>query len=244
MSENEDLKSQYATLLSRFAALEAEVSNYRSQSRRPAEDPAKLFREEMVRDPHGTMARYGVPADYVTKRLIAKQMIDAGVPLPDELQGLAGLGTQLSATSALENKLEQLSRQVSSIVDSGAKASARQSFQALSANKAKYPNLAKAIAADPDLFNEALSAHGGTAEEFAAAEEARLARVAKVLGAPVTSTAPVTTDVQSKQDAPATAGNLNSEMPPVSAAPQSHDARRAALKAEILKTYGGGDASV
>ena len=236
---SDDIKKALETALSRIASLETEVSGYRSRKQEPT--LAQLrdeIRKEMVRDPYGAMAGMGVPADYVTKRLVAKQMQEANIPLPDELQGLALLGPQLNATHALESKLEQLSRQVSSIVDTSIKSSARQSIQALSADKAKYPNLAKAAAADPDLINEALEKHGGTAEEFAAAEEARLARVAKLYAPAVSQETTSKTDVQSKQDAPATAANLNGEMPSVNSLSQSLDARRAANKAEIIKKYG------
>lgn len=198
--------------LSRIAALEAQVASART----PAEKPANQFNmdaflQAFVSDPVGTMTRMGAPVDHITKVLVANAMGDSA---PPELKMLAAMGPQVSHAKALDSKVEALSRQLSSFTES-AKKGTRESFKALANDKTKYPHLAKALAADPELINSDWDAHGGSAEELAAKLEGTHARVAKIYAPPAASdeSAETTTD-PSTQVKPAAMGG-NNTVPPL-----------------------------
>jgi len=160
--------------------MEKELATLRSTKPEKQFD-VNAFRNQFTQDPVGSLTKMGMSVDYVTKVLVANAMGDSA---PAELRGLVQMGPVLSAQGALESRLEQLSRQVSSIVETGTKNSIREGFRALTGDKTKYPNLAKAAAADSALFDTELEAHRGTAEEFATQVEARLAKLAASLGVP------------------------------------------------------------
>lgn len=207
-----DIQKALETAMGKIAQLEREVSGYRSQPQpqAPTFDPRAF-----TADPLGAMTRMGIPVDHVTRVLVAHTLGDQA---PPELKVLAAMGPQVSATNALQVELEQLRRQVSELTTSQSKKSAGESFKALAADKAKYPHLASAIAADASLYDEDIQSFGGNVEDFLAKEEKRLARLAPALGvkppAASVANADTTTD-QSKQVTPAVAAALNGEMPPL-----------------------------
>lgn len=200
--------------MSRLASLEAEVSGYRARAKEPEKpsfDPV-AFRSAFVADPVGTMTRMGAPVDHITRVLVANAMGDQA---PPELKVLAAMGPQVSATHALDSKVETLSRQLSALVDSQTKKGARESFQALAADKSKYPHLAKAYAADSSLFDEDVS-RGGNAEEIASALETRLKKVASAYGVTTPTASEVDADPQqdpSTQVKPALASTMSGDPP-------------------------------
>ncbi len=201
---------QNAKLLTRLAAMEQELATLRNAERKPTPqfDPV-AFRTAFVNDPVGVLSKMGAPIDHVTRVLVANAMGDQA---PQELKVLAAMGPQLSAAQALEAKVEALSRQLS---DQGRKGT-RESFQALATDKTKNPHLAKALSADPTLFDEDVASHGGSAEELAAKLETRLGKFSAVYAPPPVSEQNTETTVQSTQDTPAIAGALSGSVPPIS----------------------------
>lgn len=227
-------------LLARMAAMEAELAGFRKQAAKPT-TPA-FDKAAFVRDPLGFMAQHGIPADHVTKVLVANAM---GEQAPPELKVLAAMGPQMSHTLTLNEKLETLSRQFSELVSSKQSEGKRESWKALIADKTKYPHLAKAVSADTSLFDDDLSAFGGTAEELAASIEAKLAKYAAVITPPPASEANADNaekaDAQSTQSTPAplaatTAGGVP-PIPQTPAGPPTPDQQKA-LRDEIVRKYG------
>jgi hypothetical protein len=201
--------------LQRIAALEAEVSGYRRQAKPEPQFNMEAFRQDFIADPVGTMQRLGAPVDHVTRVLVANAM---GEQAPPELKMLAAQGPQVNAARALEARVEALSRQLSDVTAASSKKATRESFQAITADKSKYPHLAKAVSADPSLVEDELGSHGGTAEELAAKLEARLSKVAAIYAPPAASSNAETQD-QSTQVAPATTGGLSGGVPPLTQKP-------------------------
>lgn len=225
-----------AKLMERLASMEKELATFRA--RKPEEksfDP-QAFRSAFVADPLGSMTKMGVPVDYITKVLVAHAMGDQA---PAELRMLAQQGPMVSAQNALESRLEQLSRQVSTIVETGSKKSVQESFKALSADKTKYPHLAKAVQADASLFDGELSGHGGTAEEFATQAEARLSKIAAIYVPPTASEANADKPDQSMQVKPATSASLPGGVPPlpVDKAGVFTNEDHAKLREEVVRKY-------
>jgi len=230
-------------LLARLAAMESELATLRAAPKKQNNgnavndfDPA-AFARQLMADPVGTFQRMGVSTDHVTRVLVANAMGDQA---PPELKVLAAMGPQVSAQHALDSKVEALSRQLSTLVDSQTKGVARESFKALASDKSKYPHLAKAYAADPSLFDEDLA--GGDAAEIAQKLEARLAKTAAAFGVK-TETPPASEanaeaqTTQSTQSRPAL--ETGSTPPPLPQTKpgvftQEEDQR---LKAEILRKY-------
>lgn len=201
--------------LQRIATLEQEVSGYRSRKeepKAPAFNPQE-FARAFTQDPIGTMSRLGIPVEHVNKVLVANAMGDQA---PEHLKAMLHMGPQISNTMALQNQVETLSRQFSDFMTQQTKSGTRESFKTLTAQKEQYPHLAKALAADPTLFDEDLKGHGGSAEDFAKATETRLSKFAKLWGPQTASDENAdTTDDQSQQVTPAVAASLNGEMPPI-----------------------------
>lgn len=167
---SEDLN---AKLLARIAAMESELATFRAKRAEAAPvDHSKELATSLARDPVGTMTRLGIPVDHTTKILVAHALGDAA---PPELKMLAAMGPQVSATNALASDLQAMRQRLEGFE---AKA-ARESAKALASDKSKYPHLAKALAADPSLFEDEL-AKGTSVEDL----EARVARVAKVYSPP------------------------------------------------------------
>lgn len=218
-----------------MAKMETELAAFRSAKPAPTFDT-----QAFIRDPLGTMTRMGIPVDHVTKVLVANAM---GEQAPPELKVLAAMGPQVSATHALDAKLEALSRQFSELTAAQKTQGARDSWKALIADKSKYPHLAKAVSADASLFDDELSAHGGTAEELAATIEAKLAKYAAVIAPPPASEANAdtkATDAQSKQSTPAPLATTTSGgVPPIPQTPTgvlTPDAQKT-LRDEIVRKY-------
>lgn len=233
-------------VLTKIATLEAELAGYRSQKTAAPVFDETAFRRSMTNDPHGTMAKMGINTDHVTRVMVAKTMAAMGQDVPPQLGVLAEMGPQINAVSALQTQLEQLSRQVSEMAAGGQKASTTTSFKALAVDKAKYPHLSKAYAADPSLFDDDLDGHKGSAEELATKLETKQAKAFKAMGIKVETAQPASENkagdsvVQSQQDVPAaTAASLSNEVPPL---PQGKaglwtDADHAKLRDEIVRKH-------
>jgi hypothetical protein len=163
-------------LIQKLAQLEAEVSAMRKAARETPAPQFNLdaFRQAFVSDPVGTMTKMGAPVDHITRVLVANAMGDQA---PPELKVLASMGPQVNAQHALNSQVEALSRQISTLTEASTKDARRKSFQTLTSDKSKYPNLSKAASADPTLLEE-FESYGGTAEDFATRMENRLKLVA------------------------------------------------------------------
>ncbi len=167
--------SDTAALIQKLAQLEAEVSSMRRSAKQESQGfTLDQIRDAYASDPVGFAKQIGVPVDHVTRVFVANAMGDQA---PPELKVLASMGPQVNAARALDSKVEALSRQISTMTESQAKQSKRKSFEALTADKSKYPNLSKAASADPTLAEE-FESYGGTPEEFATRMENRLKLVA------------------------------------------------------------------
>lgn len=209
---SDELKKALDTALSRLASLETEVSGYR---KRPAEDTNKFdpvaFRQSFITDPIGQMTKMGVPVDHITRVMVAHAMGDEA---PPHLKALAQMGPQVSATHALDDKVESLSRQISALVAKEGKTSARERLHALAKDKTAYPSLASVLESHPSFFDDDLS-DGANVEDFAKRHEERLS---KIMPRPASDENADTT-VQSMQNKPATAGTISGDPPPLPTKP-------------------------
>lgn len=203
-------------LLQKLAQLEATVSDLKRSQRAPEPQGLSLeqIRQAYLSDPVGFARQVGVPVDHVTRVFVANAMGDQA---PPELKVLASMGPQVNATHALDSKVEALSRQLSTLTESQTKEARRKSFEALTADKSKYPNLSKAASADPTLIEE-FESHGGTAEEFATRMENRLRLVAPAAPAASDANADDTLD-PSTQVKPAGTPNTGG-VPPIPKKPE------------------------
>lgn len=206
---SDDTQKALQTALARLAALEAEVSGYRSQKKEPEFDQ-QAFRQKFVTDPIGVMSQMGAPVDHVTRVLVAHALGDQA---PPELKVLATMGPTVSATHALQAQVEALSRQLTTLTSAEKAKGVRERFKALAKDKTKYPNLASVIESDPSYFDDEIS-DGADVEAFAASREGRLAPLLK-LKTPPASEANADETAQSTQGKPAIAGAMNGDVPPL-----------------------------
>lgn len=246
------MSNDITKLLERIAVLESRLAD--------ANKPATPVYDNA--DPVGSLTRAGADLDYLTKILVARAMGDQA---PPELRVLSQLGPQIATTRALESQLEDLRRQVTGINETSQKKAARESFRAIAADKTKYPALAKALAADPEFFDEDLDRHQGSAEELATKMEARLVKLVPVEAPPASDEDADTTaqsdsalglaltgdDQSTKVESanqvaaaapPARRPAVNSQMPPLARptpgvfTPDEH----AKLRDEIVRKYQSG----
>ncbi len=213
-------ETDISKLLSRIATLEARAE---ATARAPAApqtngiDPAEFLRAYAA-DPIGTLQAIGASPqilDYSAKSHVVYAMEAAGQTPPHQLKALVSMGPQISATNALASEVQSLRQRIELQDTEKTKAVRSQAYKALISDKSKYPSLAKAMSADPTLFDGDLDGFGGTAEEFAVAQEARLAKLAPALGAPAASAAnaEATKTTESKQVEPALASGMNTAPP-------------------------------
>lgn len=193
-------------LMQRLATLEKEVQGHRART----PDQPTFDRDAFIRDPFSFMQKNGIPTDHVTRVMVATTLGDKA---PPELQALAQMGPQYSATQALQAQVEALSRQLQTLTASQTVQGKRESFKALSSEASKYPSLSKVLKADPGFLDRELESFGGSAEEFVKEQEAKYAKLFPPPTASVAN-ADTTTD-QSKQVQPAVAALLNGEVPPI-----------------------------
>lgn len=230
--------AKYEALLSRFAVMEAEVSGYRSRKQEPAGLDPTAFKGQFTSDPLGTISRMGLPLDHITRVLVAHAMGDAA---PPELKALAAMGPQVSATATLDAKVTELTRQLTEMTASSSRNGVRTSFNALATDKVKYPNLSKALTAQPDLYNEELATRRGSADEIAAQLEAHLTKVAAIYAPqPASDEAAVSTPDPSTQIKPvAAAGALVGGVPPLPTVTQGvfTQDEHTKLRDEIVRKY-------
>lgn len=232
-----DIEKKLETALNRIAQLERDSANARKPApEKPGFDPA-AFARAFTADPVGTMKQMGVPVDHTTRVLVAHAMGDTA---PPELKMLAQMGPQVAQQSALSSDVQALRQRLETYEARDARKATLESFKALTADKAKYPHLTKALSADPSLFDEDLAKHGGSAEEIAAQLEARQAKVAAVYAPPPASTNADPQQAQSTQSkqAPSATG-LDPTPPPITATPRGliTPQEDASLKAEIIRKY-------
>lgn len=206
---SDDLKKALDTALSRIASLESEVSVSRKARQEPDKqqfDPV-AFRQSFITDPVGQMARYGIPVEHITRVMVANALGDEA---PPHLKALAQMGPQVSATHALDDKVENLSRQLSTLLAKEGKTSARERLNALAKDKTAYPSLASVLEKVPSYFDDELT-DGANIEEFAKQREERLAKII-----PQTASVKNADDVaQESQGKPATAGTISGDPPPL-----------------------------
>jgi len=169
MSETAD-----STVLAKLAALETELASLRKEKAAPTQ-PRGIDPAVFARDPYGTMEKHGIPAEHVTKVLVAKALGDQA---PQELRTYAATGNLAASQVTQQAELETLRRRL----DQAERASSLDRAKAIAADKTKYPHLSRALASDPDLIQDEIARSGGTPEEAATAAEARFARAAKALG--------------------------------------------------------------
>jgi len=237
---SEDLQKQLATALSRIAALE---------SRQPTAAPqpqfdATAFARAFTADPIGTMGKFGIPVDHVTRVAVAHAL---GNEAPEQLRILAQMGPQMSAQQALASELAATRQRLEAIENAGTRQAVKSSFTSLTADKSKYPLLASAIAKNPSLFDSELESHKGDAAALADAIEGRLKSINEALG----HTQPASTgdadsangqSSQAKQAQPGSvvSGGTTDQTPPPDSQKQPGvftQAEHEALKERIIRKY-------
>ncbi len=192
MATETELMAKLETAIGRISALEGELRSKPKAAEVPAAPAFDIykFREALTIDPVGTMKAMQMNpehVEHVRSILLADKMGDAASP---HLKMMAMQGPQMMAAQATADSVANLSRRLDERDKQEQKAAKRESFKTISVDKEKYPNLAKAVSADPALFEE-VDLHGGTAEEFAVSQEAKLKKLVAVL---VPSAASVTAD--------------------------------------------------
>lgn len=168
------------TALARIAALEARLTGQPAAPQPQGVDPQQLARA-LTQDTVGTLARLGVDVNHVSKVLVAHQLGDAA---PEPLRIYAQQGPLMSATQAVTAEVQSLRQRLDTYEQRDAQAARRQSFNALAADKTKYPRLAAVMAKSPELLASELDSHQGDTASLADAIEQRLAALAPALGAP------------------------------------------------------------
>lgn len=206
---SEKLEAQIATLLGRIATLEA--------GRAAAAAPQGIDPHALIRDPMGTFRQAGYTPDQLThiRNAAIADFLGPNAPLPMQMQ--ANMGPQMIATQQAQAALADLSRRFDEMTSAQKTTAKREEFKAISALKDKYPYLSKAISANPDRYSAALASHGGTAEEFATAQEAQLTELVAIYVPAPASTGSVKTpdnQDQSKKVASAPMGSATNVVPP------------------------------
>lgn len=208
------LQKSLETALSRIGSLEGELRGKKPEV--PQGIDPTVLRNQLTLDPIAALRGYNIPDETITHLrtcLIADLLGDAA---PQHMKDIARSGKQVIATQASNAAVADLSRRFDELTTGQKNKQKRDEFNAITAMKDKYPNLAKAATAKPELFTDSLVKHGGTAEEFAVAEEARLAEVAAALGVPTTSVNNVDNKDQSKKVVSAPlASALNGAVPDI-----------------------------
>jgi len=177
MSEVEELKKALETAMGRIASLENE------RTRAPAQPPG-INAHQLLLNPMGTLRGAGYNDEqlgHIRNAAIA-DFLGPNAPLP--MQIAANSGAQLVAAQQASAAVADLSRRFDELSTAQKAKAKREEFKAISQLKDKYPNLSKAISANPDRYAAVLDAHGGTAEEFATAQEGQLTELLSALGAP------------------------------------------------------------
>jgi len=198
-----DIEKQFQTALARIAQLEQQLS------KKPEPAPQSFDARAFSADPVGVAQKLGLDVEHLTKHFFVHAMGDVA---PPPLKDYVRMGQQLSNTKdTIETQLEALARRL----DELAGGSKRESFHKLAADKAKYPNLAVAFAADPSLFDVGQ----GDPAEMAQKEEDRLSKLAVALGAKPQAASAGTADTSSAKDQQAKpaplAGAVQGDPPPI-----------------------------
>lgn len=232
-------EEQLTSALARIAALESVKAPPKSE---PAFDQ-KAFAQAFTRDPVAAMKRFGIDRDHATQVLVAQALRDQGQPVPQGLEAAAAMGPVMETLATVTAELTALRQRV----DSGEKTvkgnTVRESLKILASDKKQNPNLATAYAADPTLFDEDIDKHEGSAADLAKALEARLARQAKALGVPQSTSTEKVDESETAQrprstDGTATASKAPAGDPPtlprVAKTKGFDENDQAALKAEVI----------
>ena len=213
-TETEELRKALDTAIARISTMEGEL---RAKPKAAETPPAPVFdifkfRQALALDPVGTMRSMQMSPEHIEHVRTSLLVDQLGDNAPAHLRMTVQQGPQMMAVAAQGESLAMLSRRLDERDAREQSTAKRESFKSISANKEKYPNLAKAVAADPELISE-LEKHGGTAEEFAASQEAKLTKLAAVFAPPAGSVKPDNSD-QSKQVMPTPlAGALGGDPP-------------------------------
>lgn len=212
--ETAELKKLLETAIARISSLEGELRTKPKEKETPQAFDLVKFRESLIIDPVGTMRAMqmgGEHVEHVRNVLIADKLGDQA---PPQMKVFAAQGPQMMAAQAQAEAVATLSRRLDDREKQEQKAAKKESLKAITANKEKYPNLSKALAADPDLAEE-LEKHTGTAEEFAANQEAKYTKLAAAF-VPQTASTSADNKGQSTQTKPTPlASSLNGDTPPI-----------------------------
>lgn len=172
------------TALARIAALETRLSAQPAPA--PAAAPQsqgidpQAFARAFAANPVGVMQQFNIPVDHVSRVLVAHTLGDSA---PPELRMLAQQGPLVSATQALNADLQAMRQRLEVFEQRDQQATRRQGFNALTADKAKYPRLAAVMARSPELFISEVDTYQGDTAALAADLERRLEATAQALGA-------------------------------------------------------------
>jgi len=162
-------------LLERVAALESELSSKRKSdtsgfdARRAALDPINYFKEK------------GLDIEHLSRHFVANAM---GKDCPPQLAAMVQMGPQIAATSHLEQLVTSLAETVKGIVEKDNHRDLVASVKKENVDASKYPTLAAAIKADPNILDSEIRSLGKIADPSKTFEliEQKMAPYAKVFG--------------------------------------------------------------
>ena len=203
------VEEQLNAALARIAALESS----KPAKQEPAFDQ-KAFANAFARDPVGAMKRFGIDREQSTQILVAQALRDQGQQVPAGLEAATAMGPVRAELEDAKAELAALRQRVDAGEKTARGSVVRESLKILAADKKKYPHLATAYTADPDLFAEDIEKHGGTAAELADALEKRQARVAKALGVPQSTSSEKVDDTETAQRPRSTDGTVQAHASP------------------------------
>jgi hypothetical protein len=161
-------------LLERVAALESELSSKRKSdsgfdTKRATLDPINYFREK------------GLDIEHLSRHFVANAM---GKDCPPQLAAMVQMGPQIAATSHLESLVQSLAETVKGIVEKDNHRELVASVKKENVDASKYPTLAAAVKADPNILDSEIRALGKIADPAKTYEliEQKMAPYAKVFG--------------------------------------------------------------
>ena len=239
---------QITALTTRLATLEKEL---RTKPTEPVVDVAKVQKEIIAKFAHalltdtvGTLKSMGATPEHI--EIVRAQVIadKLGNQAPLQMQMMANAGPQTIAMQELREQVATLSRQVAEANAAKDVDSKHSKFKAIvETDKTKYANLTAALKADEAGVIAALKAHGGSVEDFAAAQETQWAKFGLASKAASTASAETADNKdQSTKVTPAPlAGNLNTVTDPAGNKPKDPEApkqwdHKAAVAEIVAKT--------
>lgn len=230
-------------LLDRIASLESKLAPQRKDDGKPVFDKRKA---EL--DPINYFKSMGLDVTHMARHFVANAL---GKDCPPELSTMVQMGPQIIAQSNLEELVTSLSRKVDELTESSKSKEVALSMKSTPVDSSKYPTLAAAIKANPDLLDQEMKTLGKIADPDEAYRklEDKLSPYARAFGfkppSPNSSksgeTSNTTDITETRPDfRPANNGTTGSEVPPLigpGSGNSSYEGVDHDLKAAVLKKW-------